>query len=150
MNQTKLYGEGTYLSTDLGLSIDYAPFARCWHRSELGHSLSTVIVAEVVRGPGVRFGGDECPGGSSADTSLVRVPVRYIVAPDSSLVRPKYVFVYAREPGVSRTGALAEQPWYRRHRFALVLVVYACMLLLLGAMRSRQGRRLLRDWGLIA
>ena len=151
MNTTKLYGEGTYLSTDLNLSIDFAPFARCWHRSELGHSLSFIIVCEVVRGSGVRFGGDLCPSGGDSDNRTVRVPDGYIVAPDSSRVRPKYVFVYAREPGLSQVGrARRQQSWFRQNLFIVCLALYVLLLIAVGMARSKAGRKLLRQWGLVA
>ena len=39
---------------DLALSIDYAPFGRCWHRSDLGQNLSMVAVCEVIKHPDVK------------------------------------------------------------------------------------------------
>lgn len=52
--QTSLFGEGTYLTSDLSLALIYSPHGLGWQRSLLGPLLSCVAVCEVINHPDVK------------------------------------------------------------------------------------------------
>lgn len=52
--QTSLFGEGTYLTSDLSLALLYSPHGLGWQRSTLGSILSCVAVCEIIDHPDVK------------------------------------------------------------------------------------------------
>lgn len=54
VSQTALFGEGTYLSGELSVSMPYAPTGTGWNRSRIGHMLSCVAVCEIIDDPSVK------------------------------------------------------------------------------------------------
>ncbi|MBV95742.1 Mono [ADP-ribose] polymerase PARP16, partial [Eschrichtius robustus] len=53
-SETSLFGEGTYLTSDLSLALIYSPHGHGWQRSLLGPILSCVAVCEVIDHPDVK------------------------------------------------------------------------------------------------
>jgi poly[ADP-ribose] polymerase 16 len=49
-----VFGEGTYLSSELSVSLHYSPMGRSWERSNLGDKLSCVAVCEMIDDPSVK------------------------------------------------------------------------------------------------
>lgn len=43
-----MFGEGTYLSSELSVSMIYSPTGVAWDHSELGNRLSCVAVCEMI------------------------------------------------------------------------------------------------------
>jgi len=54
MLQTSVFGEGTYLSGELSVSMLYSPNGAGWDHSELGNMLSCVAVCEMIDDPSVK------------------------------------------------------------------------------------------------
>ncbi|XP_062440049.1 protein mono-ADP-ribosyltransferase PARP16 isoform X3 [Rhea pennata] len=54
LNKTSLFGEGTYLTSDLSLALLYSPHGLGWQRSVLGSILSCVAVCEIIDHPDVK------------------------------------------------------------------------------------------------
>uniref|UniRef100_A0A803Y7I4 Poly [ADP-ribose] polymerase n=1 Tax=Meleagris gallopavo TaxID=9103 RepID=A0A803Y7I4_MELGA len=54
LNRTSLFGEGTYLTSDLSLALLYSPHSLGWQRSTLGSILSCVAVCEIIDHPDVK------------------------------------------------------------------------------------------------
>lgn len=52
--QKSLFGEGTYLTSDLSLALLYSPHGLGWQRSALGSILSCVAVCEIIDHPDVK------------------------------------------------------------------------------------------------
>lgn len=52
--QTSLFGEGTYLTSDLSLALLYSPHGLGWQRSVLGSVLSCIAVCEIIDHPDVK------------------------------------------------------------------------------------------------
>ena len=52
--QTSVFGEGTYLSGELSVSMIYSPSGQAWNHSELGNKLSCVAVCEMIDDPSVK------------------------------------------------------------------------------------------------
>ena len=51
--QVSAFGEGTYLSTDLGVCLNWSPSGALWPKSLLAPTASCVAVCEVVKHPSV-------------------------------------------------------------------------------------------------
>lgn len=49
-----MFGEGTYLSSELSVAIEFSPFGSGWSKSVLGKQLSCVAVCEVVKHPDIK------------------------------------------------------------------------------------------------
>ena len=43
-----MFGEGTYLSSELSVSLDYSPYGHGWDKSSMGDKLSCVAVCEII------------------------------------------------------------------------------------------------------
>uniref|UniRef100_H9G923 Poly [ADP-ribose] polymerase n=1 Tax=Anolis carolinensis TaxID=28377 RepID=H9G923_ANOCA len=54
LNRTSLFGEGTYLTSDLSLALLYSPHGLGWQRSLMGPVLSCVAVCEIIDHPDVK------------------------------------------------------------------------------------------------
>lgn len=52
--QTGVFGEGTYLSTDLAVCMNFSPTGQAWGGSNLPSLCSMVAVCQVINHPGIR------------------------------------------------------------------------------------------------
>lgn len=52
--QTSLFGEGTYLTSDLSMAILYSPHGNAWRESVLGPLISCVALCEIIDHPDVK------------------------------------------------------------------------------------------------
>ncbi|KAM8974843.1 protein mono-ADP-ribosyltransferase PARP16 [Pelodytes ibericus] len=153
LNKTSLFGEGTYLTSDLSLALLYSPHGHGWSHSILGPALSCVAVCEVIDHPDVKCQAkkkDSC----EIDRKRARarnseggdVPQKYFVVTNNQLLRVKYLLVYSQQQPQRRS----KQPsWFSTHRFALMMVVYLFALLLIGLSSSKaftQHWRRLLGW----
>ncbi|XP_069767958.1 protein mono-ADP-ribosyltransferase PARP16 isoform X2 [Narcine bancroftii] len=104
LNKTSLFGEGTYLTSDLSLALLYSPNGNGWNRSILGSVLSCVAVCEIIDHPDVKCqvkGKDT--GGIDRRRARVKhseggdVPQKYFVVTNNQLLRVKYLLIYAEK-----------------------------------------------------
>ena len=49
-----MFGEGTYLSGELSVSMIYSPSGQAWDHSDIGNKLSCVAVCEMIDDPSVK------------------------------------------------------------------------------------------------
>lgn len=152
-NTTALYGEGTYLSTDLSVAVGFCSSGKAWNRSKLGNKLSCVIVCEIIKHPGVRLPGTRAkPDVDRASTiGGEHVPESYIIVENNDLVRPKYLFIYvdhtARKSatplstvarGTGRESYCGQLTTYvRQNAFMLFMLLWFCGLCLVGVWKNR-------------
>jgi poly[ADP-ribose] polymerase 16 len=52
--QISVFGEGTYLSSELSLSLHYSPVGLGWDQSLLGKMISCVALCEMIDDPAVK------------------------------------------------------------------------------------------------
>ena len=52
--QNGLFGEGTYLSSEMGVSMPYAPTGQSWQHSVIGDRLSLIAVCEIINDDSVK------------------------------------------------------------------------------------------------
>ncbi|MGH0158187.1 UNVERIFIED_CONTAM: hypothetical protein FKN15_049747 [Acipenser sinensis] len=102
--ETSLFGEGTYLTSDLSLALLYSPHGSGWQKCILGPLLSCVAVCEIIDHPDVK-----CQLKNKDSDSIDRrrarvrnseggdVPQKYFVVTNNQLLRVKYLLVYSEK-----------------------------------------------------
>ncbi|ELW71288.1 Poly [ADP-ribose] polymerase 16, partial [Tupaia chinensis] len=116
LNKTSLFGEGTYLTSDLSLALIYSPHGLGWQHSLLGPILSCVAVCEVIDHPDVKCQAKK-KDSKEIDRRRARikhseggdVPPKYFVVTNNQLLRVKYLLVYSQKQP-KRVAALIENP----------------------------------------
>uniref|UniRef100_A0A663MXE1 Poly [ADP-ribose] polymerase n=1 Tax=Athene cunicularia TaxID=194338 RepID=A0A663MXE1_ATHCN len=137
LNRTSLFGEGTYLTSDLSLALLYSPHGLGWQRSMLGSILSCVAVCEIIDHPDVKCQVKK-KDSEEIDRKRARVknseggdvPQKYFVVTNNQLLRVKYLLVYSQKQPSSQSS------WFYTHRFAVMMMLYLLLLIVIGASNS--------------
>uniref|UniRef100_A0A673HRM2 Mono [ADP-ribose] polymerase PARP16-like n=1 Tax=Sinocyclocheilus rhinocerous TaxID=307959 RepID=A0A673HRM2_9TELE len=128
--QTSLFGEGTYLTSDLSMAILYSPHGNGWRESVLGPLISCVALCEIIDHPDCidhkRLRARNSEGGE--------VPEKYFVVTNNELLRVKYLLVYSQRRYRSRHAQGTS--WLVRHHFAVMMGLYLLLLIFIGAFSS--------------
>ncbi|XP_056137860.1 protein mono-ADP-ribosyltransferase PARP16 isoform X2 [Lampris incognitus] len=108
LNKTSVFGEGTYLTSDLSMAVLYSPHGSGWNESLLGQLLSCVALCEVIDHPDVK-----CQM-KRKDSEMIdrqrsrarnseggEVPQKYFIVTNNQLVRVKYLLVYSQRRHLS-------------------------------------------------
>ncbi|XP_032477418.1 protein mono-ADP-ribosyltransferase PARP16 isoform X7 [Phocoena sinus] len=134
-SETSLFGEGTYLTSDLSLALIYSPHGHGWQRSLLGPILSCVAVCEVIDHPDVK-----CQTKKKDSREIDRrrarikhseggdIPPKYFVVTNNQLLRVKYLLVYSQKQPKSR--ASSQLSWVSSHWFTVMISLYLLLLLI--------------------
>ncbi|KAM4675355.1 protein mono-ADP-ribosyltransferase PARP16 isoform 1-T2 [Discoglossus pictus] len=141
LNKTSLFGEGTYLTSDLSLALLYSPHGQGWYHSILGPALSCVAVCEMIDHPDVKCQAKK-KDSSEIDRKRARarnseggdVPQKYFVVTNNQLLRVKYLFVYSQEQPQRRS---RHPSWFSTHRFAILMTLYLVLLVVIGLSSSK-------------
>ena len=72
-NTTSLFGEGTYLSSDLSVCMGFCRAGPSWERSQLGLKLTIVAVCEVIKHPDVTLPGQIVQDGAESGQTVRRL-----------------------------------------------------------------------------
>ncbi|XP_077173913.1 protein mono-ADP-ribosyltransferase PARP16 [Paroedura picta] len=139
LNKTSLFGEGTYLTSDLGLALLYSPHGLGWQHSTLGPVLSCVAVCEIIDHPDVKCQVQK-KDSKEIDKRRARVrnseggdvPQKYFVVTNNQLLRVKYLLVYSQK----QHRRPASQSWLSKHCFAITMTFYVLLLFAIGACNS--------------
>ncbi|KAM9312864.1 protein mono-ADP-ribosyltransferase PARP16 [Gastrophryne carolinensis] len=141
LNKTSLFGEGTYLTSDLSLALLYSPHGQGWAHSLLGPVLSCIAVCEMIDHPDVKCQVKK-KDSSEIDRKRARarnseggdVPQKYFVVTNNELLRVKYLLVYSLEQPQRRS----RQPsLFVKHRFAIMMTLYLLLLIVIGLSNSK-------------
>nr|XP_035943101.1 protein mono-ADP-ribosyltransferase PARP16 isoform X10 [Halichoerus grypus] len=140
-SETSLFGEGTYLTSDLSLALIYSPHGLGWQRSLLGPILSCVAVCEVIDHPDVKCQMKK-KDSKEIDRRRARIkhseggdiPPKYFVVTNNQLLRVKYLLVYSQKQPSSRPSS--QLSWFSSHWFTVVLSLYLLLLLIVSAINS--------------
>nr|XP_012309908.1 mono [ADP-ribose] polymerase PARP16 isoform X1 [Aotus nancymaae] len=139
--ETSLFGEGTYLTSDLSLALIYSPHGHGWQHSLLGPILSCVAVCEVIDHPDVK-----CQTKKKDSKELDRrrarikhseggdIPPKYFVVTNNQLLRVKFLLVYSQKPPKSR--ASSQLSWFSSHWFTVMISLYLLLLLIVSVINS--------------
>ncbi|KAK7115825.1 protein mono-ADP-ribosyltransferase PARP16-like [Littorina saxatilis] len=154
MNKMSLFGKGTYLSSELAVSMIYSPGGQGWARSQLGSNLGCVAVCQMIDDTSVKCTVKE--GGTSLaeaeDTRRSRasesqagdVPERYYVVENNEMVRVKYLLVYSQPVPTNTERSPQAVSWFRKNKFAVMMAVYMFLLLCIGLFNSKSFQFYLR------
>ncbi|XP_033293055.1 protein mono-ADP-ribosyltransferase PARP16 isoform X9 [Orcinus orca] len=137
---TSLFGEGTYLTSDLSLALIYSPHGHGWQRSLLGPILSCVAVCEVIDHPDVK-----CQTKKKDSREIDRrrarikhseggdIPPKYFVVTNNQLLRVKYLLVYSQKQPKRASSQLS---WVSSHWFTVMITLYLLLLLIVSVINS--------------
>uniref|UniRef100_H3D868 Poly [ADP-ribose] polymerase n=1 Tax=Tetraodon nigroviridis TaxID=99883 RepID=H3D868_TETNG len=141
LNKNSVFGEGTYLTSDLSMALLYSPHSSGWQESLLGPLLSCVALCEVIDHPDVK-----CQV-KKKDSELIdrqrsraknseggEVPHKYFVVTNNQLLRVKYLLVYSQRRHLTRRSCSSS--WLLRHHFAIMMSLYLLLLIFIGAFNS--------------
>jgi len=144
--KVSLFGEGIYLSEDLGVCLTYSSRGVSWPRSLLGNSVSCLALAQVLDHPSVKLHTEDRERGAVEGSEGGRVPDKYIVVRNNELLHIRYLLVYkhSTSPTLSNNWIVK---FINRHRMMLLLAAYMFMLALIGLSNSVWVRRWLRKHG---
>ncbi|XP_060064065.1 protein mono-ADP-ribosyltransferase PARP16-like [Ylistrum balloti] len=148
MNKISVFGEGTYLSSELSVSLLYSPTGLGWDKSCLGHKLSCVAVCEVIDDESVKCqvkedgidGKTNKKRAHAANSEGGDVPEKYYVVQNNDMLRIKYLLVYVEKTSqLTRTSTSQRwhNSWLYQHRFVLMIVLYMLLLALVALYNSR-------------
>uniref|UniRef100_A0A1A8EVY4 Poly [ADP-ribose] polymerase n=1 Tax=Nothobranchius korthausae TaxID=1143690 RepID=A0A1A8EVY4_9TELE len=141
LNKNSVFGEGTYLTSDLSMALLYSPHGSSWRESILGPLLSCVALCEVIDHPDVK-----CQVKKKDSDSIDRrrsrarnseggdVPQKYFIVTNNQLLRVKYLLVYSQGKHLSRNSR--SRSWLLRHHFAIMMSLYLLLLIFIGAFNS--------------
>lgn len=141
LNKNSVFGEGTYLTSDLSMAVLYSPHSSGWGESLLGPLLSCVALCEVIDHPDVK-----CQVKKKDSEIIDRqrsraknseggdVPQKYFVVTNNQLLRVKYLLVYSQRRHLSRRSRSTS--WLLRHHFAIMMSLYILLLIFIGAFNS--------------
>uniref|UniRef100_A0A5F9D2Q0 Poly(ADP-ribose) polymerase family member 16 n=1 Tax=Oryctolagus cuniculus TaxID=9986 RepID=A0A5F9D2Q0_RABIT len=137
---TSLFGEGTYLTSDLSLALIYSPHGHGWQRSLLGPILSCVAVCEVIDHPDVKCQTKK-KDSKEIDRRRARIkhseggdiPPKYFVVTNNQLLRVKYLLVYSQKQAKRASSQLS---WFASHWFTVMLSLYLLLLLVVSVISS--------------
>uniref|UniRef100_A0A8C0RLR7 Poly [ADP-ribose] polymerase n=1 Tax=Canis lupus familiaris TaxID=9615 RepID=A0A8C0RLR7_CANLF len=141
LNKTSLFGEGTYLTSDLSLALIYSPHGLGWQRSLLGPILSCVAVCEVIDHPDVKCQMKK-KDSKEIDRRRARikhseggdVPPKYFVVTNNQLLRVRYLLVYSQK---QPSRASSQLSWFSSHWFTVMLSLYLLLLLIFSQIHKQ-------------
>jgi len=147
--KVSLFGEGIYLSEDLGVCLTYSSRGVGWARSLLGNSVSCVALAQVIDHPSVKLHTDDTERGTVEGSEGGRVPDKYIVVRNNELLHIRYLLVYKHNVTSTRIRKNKFLQLVNDNRMVFLLVAYVGMLALIGLSKSVTVQRWLRRRGWI-
>ncbi|CAB1322634.1 unnamed protein product [Coregonus sp. 'balchen'] len=115
LNKTSLFGEGTYLTSDLGMAVLYSPHGNGWRDSLLGPLLSCVAMCEVIDHPDVKC---------------------QVKRKDSETIDRQRSRARNSEGGEVPQKHSRGRSWPVRHHFAIMMSLYLLLLIFIGAFNS--------------
>ncbi|XP_060516408.1 protein mono-ADP-ribosyltransferase PARP16-like [Cylas formicarius] len=137
-----LFGNGIYLSTELSVCTNYAPFCSTWSKSILGNRHSIIAQCEIINDENEVKCKDEKNKKRAVNTnSLGEIPEKYYVVTNSELVKVKYLLVYTYK------STPFMKPFIKKNFFWIALIFYCIMLGLVGFFNSPYWRKFVRSIG---
>lgn len=150
LSKNALFGEGTYLSSELSVSMPYAPAGSAWDHSKIGDRLSCIAVCEMIDDASVKCQSKEVNGETVRNRAHVRgslggeIPEKYYVVRNNEMMRIKYVLVYAEKSKPKWTSSW--KSWMFQHKFAMMVLCYVLLLMFVGLYNSRNFQYYVRKY----
>lgn len=135
MNKNSLFGEGTYLSSELSVCMPYSQTGQGWAKSQIGDKLSCVAVCEIITDPKVRCHTRKNDSCRRKRVGNQNIPEKYYIVQNDELLRLRYLLIYA-EKSVKRQecvgGDRKLSSWFQQHRMVILMLSYLVILLAIG------------------
>ncbi|VDP21909.1 unnamed protein product [Soboliphyme baturini] len=143
-----LFGKGTYLSTELNVSLLWSPFSAASSLVDVPWStLSCVALCRVIADDhGVKVGcnTDACCSASDEVIRRRHIPQTYIIVQNNDLVRVTHLLVYWTTKSSPKPEYIFSQRvvhWLRNNVFWILIFLYVVVLLLVALMEKLRVRR---------
>lgn len=142
LNKISVFGEGTYLSSELSVSLLYSQAAEVSQKSFLGSKLSCVAVCQMIDDPSVKCQTKEGSptqqrNRAKASKTTDPVPEKYYVVQRNDVIRVKYLLVYREQGNKPQKTLSRSSSWLREHKFLLMMLAYVLLLAAIGISNSR-------------
>lgn len=134
-----LFGSGIYLSNEISICTNFAPFGETWKKSVLGNKLSIIALCEVINDEEeVKCKDEKNKKRAINQNSYDTIPEKYFVVTNSDLVKVKYLLVYTyKAPSVVKS-------FLRKHFLWIGIGLYFLMLLFIGFFNGPYWRKFVR------
>ncbi|XP_076261386.1 protein mono-ADP-ribosyltransferase PARP16-like [Rhynchophorus ferrugineus] len=134
-----LFGMGIYLSDEISVSTNYAPFGETWKNSILGSKHSIIAVSGIINDQEeVKCRDKANKERSMNQNSFDEIPEKYFVVKNSELVRVEYILVYrSRAPSAVKSFIKANFLW-------IVIILYFLLLVFIGFRNGPYYRKLFK------
>lgn len=121
-----LFGRGIYLTSELSVSVNHAPYGMNWKNSFLGESISIIALCEVIDDASTVIYRRTTPDQRVSRQALhLNFPQQYFLVTDSDQMQIKYLLIYRNNP------MPAWKQWLQKEAFFIALCLYALFLLAL-------------------
>lgn len=158
--QVVLFGDGIYLTSEITVSANYAPFGQTWKNSMFGSKHSVIAVCEVIND----LDKVKCKGillsmkmlfkcvtiylivdvknkqRAVVQGAFGKIPEKYYVVTDSEMVQVKYLLVYKEnvDPVI--------KSYLFNHMSLVLIVLYVLMLLMVGFSNTPTWKKFWYNW----
>ncbi|XP_063981787.1 protein mono-ADP-ribosyltransferase PARP16 [Diachasmimorpha longicaudata] len=139
MSQPGLFGDGIYLSSELGVCLRFSPVGYSWGGSMLGCEMSCIALCEVVNHPDVKKGDSNgaTPKGFAMSVRD-KIPNKYYLVQNNDLVRIRYLLVYSQDfSTLKRTASTGIVGWFKQNKFMTFVLGYVVLLVSVGLSQNR-------------
>ena len=128
LNKRSLYGQGTYLSTDVDVAFSFSKQGKSWPLSSLGNNMMCVVMCQIIKSDQVKQGHEKLSGISIDNDTL---PHNYFVVQNNDHAIVTHVLLY-----VTRRKKLLNNWFQQSYVFAFFrcygfVLLYALILLLI-------------------
>ncbi|KAK7009309.1 mono [ADP-ribose] polymerase PARP16 [Biomphalaria glabrata] len=143
LNKVGMFGEGTYLSSELSVSLIYSPNGEGWRNSCVGAKLSCVAVCEMIDDASVKCqikkgSTSEQKQRAKASNITEDVPEKYYVVQNDDVIRVKYLLIYKLDTvSPVSTRSQTAMSWLQEYKFPLLMLAYFILLAAIGLVNSR-------------
>ncbi|XP_057324159.1 protein mono-ADP-ribosyltransferase PARP16 [Microplitis mediator] len=142
MSQNGLFGKGIYLSSELEVSLHWAPSGYGWGGSMLGRELSCIALCELVDHPDIKKGDTEELSNTLKVAVGKKVPNKYYLALNSDLVRIRYILVYSKDLCAIKHSELnGLVGWFKQNKLLTLLLGYVVLLVSVGLSHNKNVER---------
>ncbi|XP_011298347.1 mono [ADP-ribose] polymerase PARP16 [Fopius arisanus] len=146
MSQPGLFGDGIYLSSELGVSLGFSPVGYGWGGSMLGSEISCIALCEVINHPDVKKGDTtrDVPKGFELSVRN-KIPNKYYLVQNSDLVRIRHLLVYSQDfCSLKKTESTGIVGWFKQNKFLTFVLGYVVLLVSVGLSQNRSVEKYYR------
>lgn len=135
-----IFGKGIYLSNEISVCTNFAPFGETWTKSTLGNKHSIIALCEVINDEKeVKCKDEKNKKRAINHDSYDAIPEKYFVVTNSELVRIKYLLVYRFK------ATSIVKSFIKKHFLWITIILYFLMLVFIGFLNGPYWRKFVRN-----